>query len=118
VDATCATVIWSHSHVPGLSQVQQGTWYSLLPHLVLISYLNPILSVLEKKVLEDATYVLQTAAEIERLRSRINDAAVCKHASSLNGGRSWSGKEPVELPLLHSMMFIYIQPVSCSFDEI
>jgi hypothetical protein len=49
VDATCATVIWSHSHVPGLSQVQQGTWYSLLPHLVLISYLNPILSVLEKR---------------------------------------------------------------------
>lgn len=36
----------------------------------------------------DATYILQTAAEIERLRSRINDAAVCKHASSLNGGRS------------------------------
>ena len=43
---------------------------------------------LEKKVLDDATYILQTAAEIERLRSRINDAAVCKHASSLNGGRS------------------------------
>ncbi|KAI1501355.1 hypothetical protein F5X99DRAFT_428477 [Biscogniauxia marginata] len=40
------------------------------------------------KVLDDATYILQTAAEIERLRSRINDAAVCKHASSLNGGRS------------------------------
>jgi hypothetical protein len=38
--------------------------------------------------LDDATYILQTAAEIERLRSRINDAAVCKHASSLNGGRS------------------------------
>ncbi|PQE10347.1 aminoglycoside phosphotransferase protein [Rutstroemia sp. NJR-2017a WRK4] len=41
-----------------------------------------------KKVLDDATYVLQTAAEIERLRSRIDDAAVCKHASSLNDGRS------------------------------
>ena len=38
--------------------------------------------------MDDATYILQTAAEIERLRSRINDAAVCKHASSLNGGRS------------------------------
>jgi hypothetical protein len=34
--------------------------------------------------------MLQTAAEIERLRSRINDAAVCKLASSLNGGRSCS----------------------------
>ncbi|KAI9050081.1 hypothetical protein LZ554_006225 [Drepanopeziza brunnea f. sp. 'monogermtubi'] len=40
------------------------------------------------QVLDDATYQLQTAAEIERLRSRINDVAVCKHASSLNGGRS------------------------------
>ncbi|TVY27596.1 hypothetical protein LHYA1_G004046 [Lachnellula hyalina] len=40
------------------------------------------------KALDDATYTLQTAAEIERLCSRINDAAVCKHASSLNGGRS------------------------------
>ncbi|KAH6721851.1 hypothetical protein BKA61DRAFT_628080 [Leptodontidium sp. MPI-SDFR-AT-0119] len=40
------------------------------------------------KVLDDVTYVLQTTAEIKRLRSRINDAAVCKHASSLNSGRS------------------------------
>jgi hypothetical protein len=32
--------------------------------------------------------MLQTATEIERLRSQINDAAVCKHDSSLNGGRS------------------------------
>ncbi|RFU29515.1 hypothetical protein B7463_g6833, partial [Scytalidium lignicola] len=40
------------------------------------------------KVLDDAAYTMQTAAEIERLRSRINDVAVCKHASSLNGGRS------------------------------
>ena len=38
--------------------------------------------------MDDATYTLQTAAEIERLCSRINEAAVCKHASSLNGGRS------------------------------
>jgi hypothetical protein len=78
----------SHSHVPNLPQVQQGKWYSLLPYIVLISYLNLILSALGKKVLDDATYLLQTAAKIERLRSRINDAAVCKHASSLNGGRS------------------------------
>ncbi|EPE35572.1 Protein kinase-like (PK-like) [Glarea lozoyensis ATCC 20868] len=36
----------------------------------------------------DTAYALQTAAEIERLRFRINDEAVCKHASSLNGGRN------------------------------
>jgi hypothetical protein len=44
--------------------------------------------VLESKVVDDETYILQNLAEIERLRSRINAAAVCKHASSLNGGRS------------------------------
>ncbi|KAI9835894.1 MAG: hypothetical protein M1819_001792 [Sarea resinae] len=36
---------------------------------------------------DDATYRLQLTAEIERLRSRINDKAVCEYASSLNGGR-------------------------------
>jgi len=39
----------SHSHVPSLPQVQQGKWYSLLPYLFLISYLNLILSVPGKK---------------------------------------------------------------------
>ncbi|KAI5865863.1 hypothetical protein GGS23DRAFT_554370 [Durotheca rogersii] len=42
------------------------------------------------EVLDDATYVSRIVAEIDRLRSQINDAAVCDLASRLNGGRSCS----------------------------
>ncbi|KAM6487614.1 hypothetical protein HDV62DRAFT_400017 [Trichoderma sp. SZMC 28011] len=38
--------------------------------------------------LDDVTYESQIATEIDRLRSRINDAAVCQLASRLNGGQS------------------------------
>ncbi|KAI6383212.1 hypothetical protein MCOR25_000133 [Pyricularia grisea] len=41
-------------------------------------------------VLDDATYVAHIVAEIDRLRSRINDEAVCALATSLNGGKSCS----------------------------
>ncbi|TGJ83703.1 hypothetical protein E0Z10_g5084 [Xylaria hypoxylon] len=39
-------------------------------------------------ILDDAAYVSQIVNEIDRLRSQINDTAVCEHASRLNGGRS------------------------------
>ncbi|KAI0882404.1 uncharacterized protein GGS22DRAFT_169306 [Annulohypoxylon maeteangense] len=42
------------------------------------------------EVVDDATYVSQIVTEINRLRSQINDAAVCELASRLNGGRSCS----------------------------
>lgn len=38
--------------------------------------------------MDDVAYESQIAAEIDRLRSRINDAAVCQLASRLNGGQS------------------------------
>ncbi|KAK4078251.1 uncharacterized protein Triagg1_3267 [Trichoderma aggressivum f. europaeum] len=38
--------------------------------------------------LDDAIYESQIAAEIDRLRSHINDAVVCQLASRLNGGQS------------------------------
>ncbi|KAM0479850.1 hypothetical protein ACHAPX_004427 [Trichoderma viride] len=44
--------------------------------------------------LDDATYEAQLVSEIDRLRSRINDAAVCQLASRLNGGRSCSIEHP------------------------
>jgi hypothetical protein len=53
-----------------------------------VFYLILILSVLGQKVLRRCRLHSQTVAEIERLRSLINDEAVCKHASSLNSGRS------------------------------
>lgn len=40
--------------------------------------------------MDDTTYISQIAAEVDRLRSQINDVAVCQHASKLNGGRSCS----------------------------
>jgi hypothetical protein len=55
-----------------------------------MSYLKLILSAPQIQVLDDATYISQTAAEIDRLRSQINDVAVCNQASSLNAGRSCS----------------------------
>lgn len=39
------------------------------------------------QIIDDAAYVSQIVSEIDRLRSRINDTAVCEHASGLNGGR-------------------------------
>lgn len=45
---------------------------------------------LSLQILEDTAYVSQIVAEIERLRSRINDAAVCELVSSLNCGRTCS----------------------------
>ncbi|TRX91058.1 hypothetical protein FHL15_008040 [Xylaria flabelliformis] len=42
------------------------------------------------QILDDASYVSQIVNEIHRLRSQIDDAAVCEHASRLNGGRSCS----------------------------
>ncbi|KAI0817059.1 hypothetical protein GGR55DRAFT_693382 [Xylaria sp. FL0064] len=44
----------------------------------------------EERIIDDAAYESQIVAEINRLRSRMNDAAVCEHASRLNGGRSCS----------------------------
>ncbi|KAG5761230.1 hypothetical protein H9Q72_010658 [Fusarium xylarioides] len=44
----------------------------------------------DEQALDDATYVSQITAEIDRLRSQINDVAVCQHASRLNGGRNCS----------------------------
>ncbi|KAG5979932.1 hypothetical protein E4U55_004555 [Claviceps digitariae] len=41
-------------------------------------------------ILDDATYTSYLVAEIDRLRSMINDVAVCELASGLNGGRSCS----------------------------
>ncbi|POR35265.1 Uncharacterized protein TPAR_04531 [Tolypocladium paradoxum] len=42
------------------------------------------------QVLDDAAYESQVVAEIDRLRSQINDAAVVEFASRLNAGRSCS----------------------------
>lgn len=85
MDATGATVIYvAFTSLQFItSATRQVFWSSALPRS--LSYLDWILI---KQVLDDAAYVLQIVAELERLRSRINDAAVCKHASSLNGGRS------------------------------
>lgn len=44
----------------------------------------------DEQAVDDATYTLQIVAEIDRLRSRINDEAACQYASRLNGGRSCS----------------------------
>ncbi|EHK41764.1 hypothetical protein TRIATDRAFT_32148, partial [Trichoderma atroviride IMI 206040] len=40
------------------------------------------------QTIDDATYEAQLVSEMDRLRSRINDAAVCQLASRLNGGRN------------------------------
>ncbi|KAI6350012.1 hypothetical protein MCOR03_005474 [Pyricularia oryzae] len=50
------------------------------------TFVAPIALCFHTSVLDDATYVSQIVAEIDRLRPRINDETVCALAASLNGG--------------------------------